>query len=191
MSGLSLWLCPPAASSLPALLRRLADLHGTEHFDPHATLVSDEIVPSLQQDEIIAKVQDGVRNWRKKNLDPLRLRFKDIRTGDRYYQCVLAALHPDAALTSLHASIVAEFSLSSPPPPYFPHLSLIYGDLSAELKNRIVAELSADGTVKAISGGESVAIGGEKEFEPKEILLVKTSGACETWEVLAKIPLEG
>jgi hypothetical protein len=36
---------------------------------------------------------------------------------------------------------------------------------------------------------EGVAIEGEDGFKPSEILLVKTQGTCETWEVLERISL--
>jgi 2'-5' RNA ligase len=207
MSGYSLWLSPPSSSFLNSLLVRLAKENDTEAFQPHATLVSDEIVPEgLSVEQMVDKVKEGTAAWRKEHADKLKLAFEDVRkgvfssspsstallttlrAGNAYYQCVLAAVHPSPALLALHHSIVSSFSLPSPPQtPYFPHLSLVYGDLSSIQKDSIIAALEADGTVTR--QGEGVAIGGEDGFEPSEILLVRTKGKCETWEVVERIPL--
>ncbi|GAA6041673.1 hypothetical protein JCM8097_003077 [Rhodosporidiobolus ruineniae] len=193
MSGLSLWLSPPPSSALRPLVARLAHAHHTESFLPHATLVSDEIVPAISLEEVIEKTEQGVREWRQEGEGRLKLRFKDVRQGPAYYQCVLAALHPDPPLLALHEAVVRQFHVSSPPPPYFPHLSLVYGDLSTQLKATIIDELKADNEVVEVPGqdGEEggVEIVGEGGFEPSVVLLVRTAGTCATWEVLARIPL--
>ncbi|GAA5830573.1 hypothetical protein JCM11251_002517 [Rhodosporidiobolus azoricus] len=178
MSGSTLWLCPPATSQLPSLVERLADAHQTnEVFSPHATLASEEIVPALPVEELVEKTKKGLEQWREQQL------------GDQYYQCVLATLFPEQALLSLHEAVVRQFSLPSPPPPYFPHVSLVYGDLSIGLKASIIEDLKAQGEVTELEGEEGVKIAGKKDFVPTEVLLVKTSGPCSTWEVLASIPL--
>ncbi|GAA5856414.1 hypothetical protein JCM8547_008734 [Rhodosporidiobolus lusitaniae] len=190
MSGLSLWLSPPPTSALRPLIKRLAKDNSSESFLPHATLVSDEIVPKLPVEELVKKVEAGLNEWKKTyGGTELELRFKDVRQGNRYYQCVLTALFEDEPLLSLHHSIVRQFDLTSPPNPYFPHLSLVYADLTLEVKASIIKGLEEDKTVVYEEGEEGAEVAGEKGFRPEEILLLKTAGPCETWEVLARIPL--
>jgi hypothetical protein len=82
MSGYSLWLSPPSTSSLTSLIQRLAKENGTEAFNPHATLVSDEIVPGGSSvEELVDKVKQGVAVWRKEHAEKLVLKFKDVRKG--------------------------------------------------------------------------------------------------------------
>lgn len=117
-------------------------------------------------------------------------------TGDRFYQCVLAALFPAPSLLALHESLLAAFSLPIPSPPtYFPHLSLVYADLTPEQKAQIIADLILAGDVVDLEGaGEAragVEIVGEDGFIATEVLLVRTGGRPAEWEVLARVPLAG
>ncbi|GAA5905390.1 hypothetical protein JCM6882_003146 [Rhodosporidiobolus microsporus] len=189
MSGFSLWLCPPDSSNLRALVARLAHKQKTEVFAPHCTLVSDEIVPALPVEELVKAVEAGIQEWLKQGAGELNVRLKDVRQGPLYYQCVLAALFPDKPLVSLHEAVVRQFPLASPPPPYFPHVSLVYGDLSTSLKASIIDDLNAAGEVKELEGEEGVEVVGEKDFKPGEVLLMKTAGPCATWELLARVPI--
>lgn len=119
------------------------------------------------------------------------MKFTDLRniTGELYYQCVLIALTETPALFSLHESLLTSFSKPIPSPPtYFPHLSLIYADLTLERKDEIIEEMKTLGEVKQ-EEVEKVEVVGIKGFKPVEILLVRTKGPPETWEVLGKVAL--
>ncbi|KAM0751605.1 hypothetical protein T439DRAFT_355513 [Meredithblackwellia eburnea MCA 4105] len=112
-------------------------------------------------------------------------------TGNKFYQCVLAALIPSQDLLSLHEALLASFDLPVPSPPtYFPHLSLIYDDkLSFDDKEKLIQELKDSGEVQDFPDLGRCSIVGEQAFQPTEILLVKTQGPPPEWEVLHRIPL--
>ena len=112
--------------------------------------------------------------------------------GPSFYQCVLAALEPSTALLTLHESLLRAFDLPVPSPPtYFPHLSLVYADLTPEVKDRIIAAMRDGGEVvdTMTHSGASVDIVGEGSFAPVEILLVRTGGPPKEWEVLGRVEL--
>lgn len=60
---------------------------------------------------------------------------------------------------------------------YFPHLSIVYGDLNQQQKEVLVER--ATSTLSDMHG-----------FVPKDILVVKTSGPSNEWAKLAKISLQ-
>jgi hypothetical protein len=114
-----------------------------------------------------------------------------ILPGSEFYQCVLAALDPSPSLFTLHESLLRSFDLAVPSPPtYFPHLSLIYANLTPEQKAQIIADLKQDGDVIDLPEG-GCEIVGEKGFTPSEVLLVRTGGPPPEWEILARVPLRG
>ncbi|SCZ91939.1 BZ3500_MvSof-1268-A1-R1_Chr5-3g08233 [Microbotryum saponariae] len=214
MSGLSLWLSPPAASPLGDLITSLSDRYETVPFKAHATLVSDALVPGLPVAELVKRIGEAIARWkgdRAIQARALELRFSDVRQGQlsallvlraacstiRLFhvapredvQCVLAALVPDAHLVALHETLLSSFSVPIPSPPtYFPHLSLVYGDLSPQTKEGIIQGMKERKQVQQKANGEC-RVAGEKGFKAEEVLLVRTSGSTDQWEILARVPL--
>jgi hypothetical protein len=88
MSGLSLWLSPAPSSPLAAFLARLSSTLQTVAFAPHATLVSDEIVPALELGDLQSRIEEGVARWRESQAvgdqlpDDIALAFQDVRQGE-------------------------------------------------------------------------------------------------------------
>lgn len=70
-------------------------------------------------------------------------------------------------------------------PPYFPHLSLVYGDLKDEEKQAIINRLDTTGQLLP-----PATIAGLKGIKPIEVLLVRTSGKSSEWKVLGKVRIE-
>lgn len=66
---------------------------------------------------------------------------------------------------------------------YFPHMSLVYGDLSVGRKEEIIAELERRHEV------DGASIVGEDGYRPTEILLVKTDGPPSDWRLLGAVDL--
>ncbi|KAI5476418.1 F-box domain-containing protein [Pseudohyphozyma bogoriensis] len=187
--GLSLWLSPPPSSPLYALLQKLSHSLNTVSFQPHATLVADDIVPA--HEDLVERIKKGVQTWRDEGNTTLELGFQDVRQGDKFYQCVLAALSPNPSLFSLHQHLLSAFDVPIPSPPtYFPHLSLIYADLSPTQKSNIINDLWEIGEVANTEDQNGVEIAGVRGFEPTEILLVRTAGPPPTWEILDRVPLD-
>lgn len=111
-------------------------------------------------------------------------------TGALYYQCVLVALEPVLPLFALHESLLRAFSQTPPSPStYFPHLSLVYGNLTPEKKDEIIKDLKSKGIVRDLAEG-GVEVVGQEGFVASEILLVRTGGVPETWEILGRVGLD-
>lgn len=81
------------------------------------------------------------------------------------------------SLLTLHNALLEAFDLPVPAEPtYFPHLSLVYGDLSSEEKDRIIADLKLAGDVEDLKGSEGETrckLVGETGYVPTEVLLVR------------------
>jgi hypothetical protein len=86
-SGLSLWLSPPPSSRLNAFLVRLSSSLQTVAFSSHATLVSDELVPSLEIPDLVARIRAGIDAWSvaEGGASELPLTFHDVRQGEEAY----------------------------------------------------------------------------------------------------------
>ena len=96
-------------------------------------------------------------------------------------------MHSPSLLT-LHESLLASFDLPVPSPAtYFPHMSLVYADLTADTKASMIEGMKQRGEVVERDGRTEVV--GEVGFVPVEILLVRTGGPSDEWEVLARVAL--
>ncbi|OAV90413.1 hypothetical protein PTTG_07592 [Puccinia triticina 1-1 BBBD Race 1] len=183
---LSLWLSPTGAAfdRLKTLIDTLAsETEGCLAFDPHLTLISDDQVPRVPLDQVLQVVSESVKKWRStlSEGDQLELKFQKIQSGEMFYQCVLAAVVPSEMLkrlnNELRESLVTDPAARAGFSRYFPHLSIVYGDLSQQQKDGLV--------VRATS-----ALSDMPGFIPTEILVVKTSGPSSEWAKLAKISLQ-
>lgn len=105
-----------------------------------------------------------------------------VESGGIYYQCVYVRMRDDDALLRAHSAARAAFGAPAPPGAAFmPHLSIIYGDLSADEKARRVASVSRDWTTLTAE---------EDCFEPASLALWRTpSGQTELWTEVADVPL--
>lgn len=71
-------------------------------------------------------------------------------------------------------------------------MSLVYGDLEMQQRQALIAGMQENGEVKSLEAGSSGAqesVLGETQFETSEILVVKTAGKSDEWEIAARIPL--
>lgn len=66
-------------------------------------------------------------------------------------------------------------------PAYFPHLSLLYGDLSTERRNELAGE--AQGKL------DSMALAAESEIVLAGIALVDCQGTVGEWKVIGQVDL--
>lgn len=72
--------------------------HSTPSFSPHATLVSDKIVPASSLEQRLDAIVKGVHNWRAAKDRNLELRVREVVKRGLFYQCVLAELYKDQNL---------------------------------------------------------------------------------------------
>ncbi|KAA1073006.1 hypothetical protein PGT21_034583 [Puccinia graminis f. sp. tritici] len=183
---LSLWLSPtgPDFDRLKSLIHSLAsDTPGCLPFDPHLTLISDDQVPRVPLDQVLQVVSESVKKWKSTLAEgkQLELKFQKIQSGELFYQCVLAAVVPSEELVGLNnelrQSLVSDPEARAGFSAYFPHLSIVYGDLDQQQKDVLVERAT-----KSLADFHG--------FVPTEILVVKTSGPSSEWAKLAKISLQ-
>ena len=136
-------------------------------------------MPDRPLDELVQAVRNILSKLRASHpsYEGMKLDLLPAQKGTFYFQSVLAPVDPIPQLVDLNAACQKEFGPSSKP--YFPHLSLLYGDISAERRN----ELSA-----LVNGGLEVGKV-PKSLEIKEAVFVRCEGPADGWEVVASVPL--
>ena len=118
--GFSLWIVPEGEvrRRLDALIAELARRFGGPVFDPHVTLLAGMVGPA---EDIVARVRRVVR---AAMAFPLRLVGPEV--GDSYFRALYLRVEPSPELLALHGAARDAFGRREEPP-YFPHLSLLYG----------------------------------------------------------------
>lgn len=189
---------PPAKASqaLEAVIASIASTYKSPKFHPHVTLLSFPATPLIDPNTLLPP---------RSELPPaVPITFQQICTGNTYFQSVLIELEKreDSVLQALYNQLdgfnqkdqvdliqpMTEGTLSGKKP-FYPHLSLYYGDSPMEVKEEIIESLTTEGAV-SISGPLTVG-GVEGGFHASEIWIVRTEGPVEGWEVLKKVKLEG
>ncbi|KDQ11708.1 hypothetical protein BOTBODRAFT_189691 [Botryobasidium botryosum FD-172 SS1] len=170
--GISLWLVPPAEErdKLRSVISTISSKHSSPTFEPHITLVT---LPS--------DANAAIPNF--DNLSSFEITFQPVAAGQTFFQSVLIPIPASPELLDLRVS--ACDALKVPFQPYFPHLSLYYGDVSDEERETIIKELHADGTAQIGTDGNA-SVAGIQGFRVHELWVVKCEGKPEEWEVLEK-----
>lgn len=168
MPKYSLWLMPPAPvrDRFAAIIRRLSERLGTPVFEPHVTLTGTET-----EDET-----DAVRRVEQlaQALAPIPIALIESGYSDAYFRCLyLRAANSPALLAAYRRACDA---LGAAPTDFMPHLSLVYGDLNAADKQRLIAELGRDWDV---------------QFTAQQLALYIPEGRPEQWRRVADFALRG
>lgn len=144
----------------------------------------DEITSRTKQ--AVARVSDRVKS--------VTCRFGHVEAGNLFFQCVYIRLlkHESPGLMDVHRALLRAFKQETDllGDTYFPHMSLVYGDLDADAKQGLIDGLLARGEaqdVQGASGRQSVA--GFTEFSSSSILIVKTAGRSDEWQIEATVNL--
>lgn len=128
-----LWL-QPSGSAYDTLEKIIADLsttYASPYFEPHVTLLGS--LPGPEED-----INRQVSHL-KTCLQPFDLHLIEPAYGDRYFQCIFFKARESPALIAAHE--LANNLFGNISRTFMPHLSLIYGDVSLELKKQIIAAL--------------------------------------------------
>jgi Cyclic phosphodiesterase-like protein len=135
--GTTLWLMPdgPSSERLAALVSALASRLGTPAFVPHVTLLHGL---AREEGELLARTEALSRQ-----LAGQPVVLGPLQSGDEYFRCLYFRAEPAEWFLAAHASAVHAFGVS-PDPEYLPHLSLVYGRLHANEKERIASSLAAE-----------------------------------------------
>ncbi|KAI9359338.1 RNA ligase/cyclic nucleotide phosphodiesterase [Zopfochytrium polystomum] len=174
--GLSLWIGPPSSSPLATRLQAIVDKYANELGTPKVILESGV---TLDAAETARRLRDVASRT-----GPLKLQLTDIVVKDMYFQCVMAKVEESDSLMKLNRECV-DILLPEQDrrEPYWPHLSLVYGNLSADMKARVQKELRALG--RWDGGGVVGAV-----VEVASIDIWKTEGAPELWTMEGSVALK-
>ncbi|CAB4276320.1 unnamed protein product [Prunus armeniaca] len=172
----SVWALPPddVAPRLKKLMQGIRDEFSGPEFEPHITVVG---AISLTPEDALNKFKSASRG-----LKAYDAKVDRVATGGTlFYQCVFLLINPTPQVVETSAHCCGHFGFNSSTP-YFPHLSLLYADLTDEEKKKAQE--------KANSLDESI---GSLSFPVTRLALYKTDTGDKTlksWEKIAECTLE-
>jgi 2'-5' RNA ligase len=156
----SLWLRPfgDIAFSIQQRINKLSDKFGTPKFEPHVTLIS-----GLRHGETelvqLTKTLAG-------SLKPFDILLTNAGYRNKYYQSLYVHVKKNEALMNAYQTALHLFDIEESEE-FIPHLSLLYGDLSQQEKERILSVMGREFHIR---------------FEVHSLLLVKTGGLPSEWK---------
>lgn len=130
--SLALWLVPPTTrrSEYATFIDALADRYGTPRFVPHVTLLTE--VPSCDETQL-RELAESCRG--------IELQPRGLATFDDYYRALVVQFDLTDGLA--RARDVATRAFRADAGAYEPHLSLMYGDVSAEVREEARRSIEA------------------------------------------------
>lgn len=157
--GYSIWLTPTGEvyRKLAEIISQLSKKYSTPNFEPHLTLIGDLIG---SEEEIISKTLKLAEQ-----LKPFEIKLKKADYFDEYFKCLFIRAGKTKEVIEANNIAREAFNLE-PNPEYMPHLSLMYGDLSPEIKEEILTDLGKEFDLS---------------FEVKSIHLFSTTGEVKDW----------
>jgi len=163
-AGVSLWIVPEGEvrRRLAALIAELARRFGRPVFDPHVTLLAGLPGPASS---VVERAEDVVRGAKA-----FPVRFVGPEKGDSYFRCLYVRVEPSSPLLALHAAARDALGRTEEPP-FFPHLSLMYG---APPPPALIEEVRP-----AVPDG----------FEARTVDLYSTEGEVERWHRVRRFRL--
>jgi 2'-5' RNA ligase len=130
--ALWLMLAEPAHDRYADLIRRLSESHATPPFEPHITLLGglgDEERILAQRTEHLAKI-----------LAPFDIRLLEAAYRDEYYRALFIEVALSQPLNAARAAARHAFERRMDDG-FYPHLSLLYGDLSEREKEAMLDDI--------------------------------------------------
>jgi len=161
----ALWIVPEGAvyTLTDGYIARLSRAYNLPKFEPHVTLLGGIPAPETST----------LRNLAR-SLPPFQVHLSS-QPGflDETFRCLFLKADETPALLETFARASQLFGYQDKP--YFPHLSLAYGDLPIETKREMIREL---GDIPEI------------EFEARQfsLVLASTEMPVSSWRVVARFP---
>nr|CAD1824119.1 unnamed protein product [Ananas comosus var. bracteatus] len=158
---------------LKGLMATLRSEFGGPAFDPHITVVGATRLHPAAAVEMLRSAAAA--------LSPYPARVASVARGGFFYQCVYLLIDPSPEVVEASAHCCRHFGYQSSTP-YMPHLSLLYGDLTDEEKER--ARRRVEELDKEICG---------LSFQISELALYKTDTedkSLASWEKVEVCHLE-
>jgi len=162
----ALWIMPEGATYTltDGYIARLSDAYNLPKFEPHVTLLGGISAPQTSTLRTLAR-----------SLPPFHIHLSS-QPGflEEYFRCLFLKADETPVLLETFARASQLFGYQGRP--YFPHLSLAYGDLPLETKHKMIREL---GDIPEI------------EFEARQISLVYASieMPISSWKVVERFPM--
>lgn len=206
--GLALWLVPRTTGDhdLVSAIRRESSVlrernagRCSDEFGIHATLLAGLGDRSIGVNGLKQAVQQAVEQWKHvHHKSSLTVPLQSVTTKASYFQCILIALSATPALTSLNHITSRIVNQSFPPPspdpsePYFPHISLLYADLSQSEAQSQILQMQQQHVFKTLDHNPShphISFRGFTHVEFDSIHLYDCTGTPQQWKHLHTIPL--
>jgi len=165
----SLWIMPPGGlyEKLSDLIVQIAGRYHSPVFKPHVTLLGS--VPGGRESIVSATSRLA------SSLKPYDIYLTNAGCLDEYFRCLFIEVERSDEV--LRANMAAKRTFANNDDRgYFPHLSLMYGNLSIDVKKEIISDI-----------GEKFDL----TFRADSIHLYDTSGAPEEWYSLGEFQLGG
>ena len=130
----ALWIIPEgkAYGELKQLIDLLSRMYSTPSFEPHTTVLG-RVTGS--ENELIAKVARLGSIIR-----PFLISLRRIEYLDEYFRCLFIKSEGSKELINLHNKAKTIFNIKDKKY-YMPHISLMYGNLPAKLKEKIISDI--------------------------------------------------
>ena len=124
-----MWAIPPedVCDRITGLMTSLRSEFGGPQFHPHITVVG---AIELTPDDALNKLRSACEG-----VKAFQVTVDRVASGTFFYQCVYLLLHPTSQIVETNAHCCNHFGYKNSTP-YMPHLSLLYGDLSDEEKQK-------------------------------------------------------
>ena len=134
MSRYSLWIMPSGQvyNSLLDLISQLSTRYHTPPFEPHVTLLGSLTLPEAEMVSKTKRLAGLIKS--------LTVTLHTPDWSDEYFRCLFVNVQKTDELLEANRSAGAIFDAGHDSG-FRPHLSLIYGDLSADIKETIVERL--------------------------------------------------
>ena|SRR5438105_5044531 len=164
----SLWLMPTGTvyQELSQLISRLAKENSSIEFQPHITLIGNV---EAQEEKMIMKTREVASLLR-----PCPVKLVDIGYTDYYYRALYLNVNPSPEVLIAY-QVARKIFFGDSDTSYMPHLSLLYGDFSIEVKKQITSKIGNNFT---------------NEFEANTLYLYLTEGIANDWQEIGAFPLQ-
>lgn len=182
--GHCLWLVPTQdeVTRLQQLIDKLAAKEeSAPTFHPHITLLHPLGKDATSPLETITKTLESAVtafNETRGATGPIRLTLDTPVAGEKYFQSVLTPVDETGVesrqLRQLRQAV--EDAFDEHPATFYPHLSLLYGDLSHERRLELVAEAGK-------------LLGFPREVVVEEAVVVDINGTAPEWKIVARVKL--
>ena len=161
----ALWIIPDGAAYAltDGYIAKLSSAYHIPRFEPHITILGG--IRSAEK-SLVRRLVKGLASFR------IHL-ASEVEYLDEYFRCLFLKAHATSELMETFSKASDLFGYEGVP--YFPHLSLAYGDFPVQTKREMIRELGAIPKV---------------EFEASSIHLVHASTRLpvSSWKIIERFP---